>query len=68
MLGILVRAVREKIPDASGEPGNHVEHKLRELFGRITAKVVLSCYKTKNTFLLDFLQNFLKEYRCLDNV
>lgn len=46
VLGILVRAVIEKIPDSSGEPDEHIEHKLRELFGRITSKVwpvFLSC-------------------------
>jgi len=34
-----VRAVREDIVDASGEPGSSIQHKLRELFGRITSKV-----------------------------
>lgn len=39
VLGVLVRAVTEKIPDADGQPAQHIEPKLRELFGRVTAKV-----------------------------
>lgn len=39
VLGILVRAVVEKIPDAHGVTADSVEPKLRELFGRITARV-----------------------------
>ncbi|KAL4238173.1 Tetratricopeptide repeat domain 27 [Mactra antiquata] len=39
ILGILVRVVNEDIKDADGNSGKLIEPKLRELFGRVTAKV-----------------------------
>ncbi|KAH3848233.1 hypothetical protein DPMN_090592 [Dreissena polymorpha] len=39
VLAILVRAVKENILDASGVSAEHIQQKLKELFGRITSKV-----------------------------
>ena len=39
ILGILVRAVTENLPDAQGNPTQVLEPKLRELFGRVTSRV-----------------------------
>lgn len=39
VLGILVRVVIEDINDTDGNSGKLLEPKMRELFGRITAKV-----------------------------
>lgn len=39
ILGILVRAVNENLPDAQGNPAKRIEPKLCELFGRVTSRV-----------------------------
>ena len=36
---MLVKAVREDIPDANGTPASRLAPSVKELFGRITAKV-----------------------------
>ena len=41
VLQVLVRAVTENIPDAKQQPAANLTTNLKELFGRITAKVQL---------------------------
>lgn len=71
VLGILVRACTENLPDVSGEPGNKIEDELRQLFGRITAKTTdkaevwrlyAALCKDDKDKSLQFLQ---KSHRCV---
>ena len=42
---MLVKAVTENIPDANGTPAGGLTPNVKELFGRITAKVRLFSYR-----------------------